>query len=65
MANRFENPSYDAAFDRCIDVLAQLIIKYGPTILERQKQQETAVCIEESNPCRKSSDIQQQRKSSA
>jgi hypothetical protein len=30
----YEEAKYNAAFDRCIDVMARLIEKYGPSILE-------------------------------
>jgi hypothetical protein len=32
----YEEAKYNAAFDRCIDVMARLIEKYGPSILENQ-----------------------------
>lgn len=31
----FEDPKYDAAFDRCVDVMSRLILKYGPDIIDR------------------------------
>ena len=33
-------PKYNAAFDRCVDVMARLLQKYGPQLLEQM--QETA-----------------------
>ena len=41
----FEDSEYNAAFDRCIDVLSHLIMKYGPKVLdvqEREKQVSTS-----------------------
>jgi hypothetical protein len=32
----YKEAKYNAAFDRCIDVMARLIEKYGPSILENQ-----------------------------
>lgn len=32
----FEDPKYDAAFDRCVDVISRLILKYGPALIDRQ-----------------------------
>lgn len=31
----YENPKYNAAFDRCIDVMAKLMLKYGNQVLEK------------------------------
>lgn len=30
----YDNPQYNAAFGRCIDVMTKLVLKYGPQILE-------------------------------
>lgn len=32
----YDDPKYNAAFDRCIDVMAKLMLKYGNQVLERQ-----------------------------
>ena len=40
MPKRFEDPKHNAAFDRYIDVMTQLILKYGPVILEKQSLSE-------------------------
>lgn len=34
----FEDPKYDAAFDRCVDVMSRLILKYGPDIIDRRNR---------------------------
>ena len=36
MKKYYDNPKYNAAFDRCIDVITQLMQKYGPQLLEKQ-----------------------------
>lgn len=40
MKKYYEEAKYNAAFDRCIDVMAQLIQKYGPQLLETSKLQQ-------------------------
>ena len=55
MPKRFEDPKHNAAFDRCIDVMTQLILKYGPAILEKQSLSEAgdsaSVRQGNGNPC--------------
>ncbi len=34
MKKYYDDPKYNAAFDRCIDVLTKLIQKYGPQVLK-------------------------------
>ena len=31
----YDDPKYNAAFDRCIDVMTKLMLKYGNQVLER------------------------------
>ena len=38
MAKRFDDPKYDVAFDRCIDVMTQMLLKYGPQILAQKEK---------------------------
>lgn len=38
MTKYYINPEYNAAFDRCIDVMARLLKKYGPRLLEQQEE---------------------------
>ena len=38
MNRYYDNPKYNAAFDRCIDVMARLLKKYGPRLLEHQEE---------------------------
>lgn len=33
----YSDANYNAAFDRCINVMAQLILKYGHQVLKQQK----------------------------
>ena len=34
----YDDPKYNAAFDRCIDVMAKMMLKYGNQVLERQEK---------------------------
>ena len=36
----YDDPRYNVAFDRCVDVMTRLLQKYGPQLLEQM--QETA-----------------------
>ncbi len=36
MSNHYAEPKYNAAFDRCIDVMVNMIRKYGPSLIDRQ-----------------------------
>lgn len=36
MNKRYDNPRYDAAYNRCINILSQLMMKYGPHVLLKQ-----------------------------
>ena len=31
----YDDPKYNAAFDRCIDVMTKLMLKYGKQVLEQ------------------------------
>ncbi len=35
----YENATYNAAFERCIDIMTQMIQKYGGKVLEVQENQ--------------------------
>lgn len=35
MSKVYDDPKYNVAFDRCVDVMARLIQKYGPQLLEQ------------------------------
>lgn len=36
MSKIYENAKDNAAFDRCVDVMARLMLKYGNQVLEQQ-----------------------------
>lgn len=36
MSNHYAEPKYNAAFDRCIDVMVNMIRRYGPSLIDRQ-----------------------------
>ena len=36
MKKYYNNPIYDAAFHRCANILATLMVKYGPKVLLKQ-----------------------------
>ena len=33
----YDDPQYNVAFERCVDVMTRLILKYGPAILEKNQ----------------------------
>ncbi len=46
MTKYYENEKDNAAFVRCIDVMAQLMLKYGNKVLERQEQKAAVALLE-------------------
>jgi len=40
----YDDPKYNAAFDRCVDVMARLLQKYGPQLLEQMQGWLYTVC---------------------
>ena len=42
----YDDPKYNAAFDRCIDVMTKLMLKYGNQVLE-QHQPAAPVSLQE------------------
>lgn len=54
MSKVYDDPKYNAAFDRCVDVMARLLQKYGPQLLgqmqETEKDGRTQSAYQESNP---------------
>ncbi len=40
MKKYYDDPQYNAAFDRFIDVMTQLMQKYGPKLLEKQSEKQ-------------------------
>ncbi|MCD8085023.1 MAG: hypothetical protein LUF28_01600 [Clostridiales bacterium] len=55
MKKYYDNIEDNVAFERCIDVMAQLILKYGPQVLEKKKNPSSAVVSFDAN--RKSKEI--------
>ena len=39
MRKYYEDAKYNAAFDRCIDVMARMIQRYGNQVLEKKENQ--------------------------
>lgn len=39
MRRYYENATYNAAFERCIDIMTQMLQKYGEKVLELQENQ--------------------------
>ena len=37
----YDDPTCNAAFDRCIDVMVRLMQKYGPQMLEQMEEKQT------------------------
>ena len=35
MSKYFDDPKHNAAFDRCVDVMAKMMLKYGPDLLQK------------------------------
>ena len=38
MRKYFDDPSYDAAFERCVNLMTDMMVKYGPKVLQVQRQ---------------------------
>lgn len=43
----YDNPTYQAAFERWVDLMAQLILKYGPALLEKMEATGATDCNEQ------------------
>lgn len=54
MSRIYDNPRYNAAFDRCIDVMTKLMLKYGNQVLE-QHQTAAPVSLQEQSDMMQSS----------
>ncbi len=42
MSKIYDNPNYNAAFDRCVDVMTKLMLKYGNQVLEKHELNDLA-----------------------
>ena len=40
MSKVYDDPKYNAAFDRCIDVMTKLMLKYGNQVLGQMQETE-------------------------
>lgn len=40
MKKYYDDPKYNAAFDRCVDVMARLMLKYGAAVLEKREAED-------------------------
>ena len=40
MSKVYDDPKYNAAFDRCVDVMARLLQKYGPQLLGQMQEKD-------------------------
>lgn len=40
MKKYYDDPKYNAAFDRCMDVMVRLMQKYGSQLLEQMENQQ-------------------------
>ena len=38
MRKYFDDPSYDAAFERCVYLMTDMMVKYGPKVLRVQRR---------------------------
>ena len=44
MSKVYDDPKYNAAFDRCVDVMARLLQKDGPQLLGQMQETANAGC---------------------
>ena len=42
----YENPKDNIAFERCIDVMSRLMLKYGPALLEKMEREKLEALIQ-------------------
>lgn len=40
MKKYYDDPKYNVAFDRCVDVMARLMLKYGAAVLEKREAED-------------------------
>ncbi len=52
----YDDPQYNVAFERCVDVMTRLILKYGPAILEKHQPRDL-----ESNQNEVSVDVESEK----
>lgn len=42
MSKIYDDANYNAAFDRCVDVMTKLMLKYGNQVLEKCERNDSA-----------------------
>ncbi len=65
MSKVYDDPKYNAAFDRCVDVMARLIQKYGPQLLEQTPEMTKDDCTLTMIPSKMSALVYQERNKAA
>ena len=45
----YEDKNYNAAFERCIDVMAKLMVKYGPAVLKQLEAERNLISFDAEN----------------
>lgn len=50
MSKVYDDPKYNAAFDRCVDVMARLLQKYGPQLLGQMQDDCTQSAVSGKQP---------------
>lgn len=61
----YDDPKYNAAFDRCVDVMARLIQKYGPQLLEQTPEMTKGDCMLTMTLSKMSAPVYQERSKAA
>ena len=51
MEKYYQNDAHNAAFERCIDVLSRLIVKYGSSVIGEHGNQQATCHEEQSSEC--------------
>ena len=65
MSKVYDDPKYNAAFDRCVDVMARLIQKYGPQLLEQTQEMTKDAYTLTMAPSKMSAPVYQERNKAA
>lgn len=65
MSKVYDDPKYNVAFDRCVDVMARLIQKYGPQLLEQTPEMTKDDCTLTMTPSTMSAPVYQERNKAA
>ncbi len=65
MSKVYDDPKYNAAFDRCVDVMVRLLQKYGPQLLEQMQEMAKDDCTLTMTPSKMSASVYQERSKAA